>query len=135
MKINNISINTIKWLIAIFYVSALLVQLLVVLKVIPYNWVNGGMSESYQAQLVQSLISLVIISTLFVFVWSLAHQNGKVKRWKLRALYIITILWLLGLFMQIAGTEFERDVLSLSLLLGVMSHGTLVLRIRSAISP
>ena len=134
MKLNNISTNTIKWLIAIFYISALSVQLLVVLKVIPYNWVNGGMSESYESQLVQSLMSLVIISALFVFVWKLARQNGKVKKWKLRALYIITILWLLGLFMQIAGTEFERYFLSLSLLLGVVSHGILAWRIRSVIS-
>jgi len=134
MKINNISTNTVKWLIAIFYISALSVQLLVVLKVIPYDWVNGGMSESYESQLMQSLVSLVIISALFVFVWNLARQNGKVKRWKLRALYIITILWLLGLFMQIAGTEFERYFLSLSLLLGVVSHGILAWRTRSIIS-
>lgn len=134
MKLNNISTNTIKWLIALFYISALSVQLLVVLKVIPYNWVNGGMSESYESQLVQSLMSLVIISALFVFVWNLARQNGKVKKWKLRALYIITILWLLGFFMQIAGTEFERYFLSLSLLLGVVSHGILAWRIRSVIS-
>jgi len=133
MKINNISTNTVKWLIAIFYISALSVQLLVVLKVIPYDWVNGGMSESYESQLMQSLVSLVIISALFVFVWNLARQNGKVKRWKLRALYIITILWLLGLFMQIAGTEFERYFLSLSLLLGVVSHGILAWRTRSIV--
>jgi len=126
--------NTIRWLIATFYISALSVQLLVVLKVIPYDWVNGGMSESYESQLVQSLVSLVVISVLFVFVWKLARQNGKVKRWKLRALYIITILWLLGLFMQIAGTEFERYFLSLSLLLGVVSHGILAWRTRSIIS-
>jgi len=134
MKISNISMNTIRWLIATFYISALSVQLLVVLKVIPYDWVNGGMSESYESQLVQSLVSLVVISVLFVFVWKLARQNGKVKRWKLRALYIITILWLLGLFMQIAGTEFERYFLSLSLLLGVVSHGILAWRTRSIIS-
>jgi len=134
MKISNISMSTIRWLIAAFYISALSVQLLVVLKVIPYDWVNGGMSESYESQLVQSLVSLVIISVLFVFVWKLARQNGKVKRWKLRALYIITILWLLGLFMQIAGTEFERYFLSLSLLLGVVSHGILAWRTRSIIS-
>jgi phosphoglycerol transferase MdoB-like AlkP superfamily enzyme len=135
MKMNKISINKIKWLIAIFYVSALFVQLLVVLKVIPYDWVNGGMSESYESQLVQSLISLVIISVLFVFVWRLAHQNSTVKKWELRALYIITFFWLLGLFMQIAGTEFERYFLSLSLLLGVVSHGVLVSRTRCTISP
>lgn len=87
---NNISAITIKWLIAIFYVSALFVQLLVLLKVIPYDWVNGGMSESYKSQSIQSLISIVIISALFIFVWKLACQNGKVKKWKLRAIYIIT---------------------------------------------
>ena len=135
MKINNISTNTIKWLIAIFYVSALFVQVLVVLKVIPYDWVNGGMSKSYESQLIQSLFSIVIISVLFIFVWRFARQNSKVKKWKLRALYIITLFWLLGFFLQIAGTEFERYFLSLSLLLGFVSHGLLVWRTRITMSP
>ena len=135
MKISKISKNTIKWLIAIFYVSAQFVQLLVVLKVIPYNWVNGGNSESYESQVVQSLISLVIITVLFVFMCRLARQDGKLKKWKLQALYIITIFWLVGLFMQIAGTEFERYFLSLILLLGVVSHGILAWQIRTTISP
>ena len=135
MTIKDVSTNTIKQLIVIFYVSALLVQLLVVAKVVPYNWVNGGMSKSYEVQLVQSLMSLVIISVLFIFVLGLASQNGKVKQWKLRALYTITFFWLLGLFLQIAGTEFERYVLSLSLLLGVISHGMLAWRTRLSMSP
>jgi hypothetical protein len=135
MTIKDVSTNTIKQLIVIFYVSALLVQVLVVVKVIPYDWVNGGMSKSYEVQLVQSLMSLVIISVLFIFVLGLASQNGKVKQWKLRALYTITFFWLLGLFLQIAGTEFERYVLSLSLLLGVISHGMLAWRTRLSMSP
>ncbi len=135
MKISKISKNTIKWLIAIFYVSALFVQLLVVLKIIPYSWVNGGNSESYESQVMQSLISLVIITVLFVFMCRLARQDGKLKKWKLQALYIITIFWLVGLFMQIAGTEFERYFLSLILLLGVVSHGILAWQTRTIISP
>ena len=134
MKLSNTSVRVLKRLIATFYVSALVVQLLVVLKVIPFDWVNGGMSKTYEIQLVQSLVSLVIISALFRFVWRLLCQDGNVKKWKLRALYAITAFWFLGLLMQIAGTEFERYFLSFSLLLGVVSHGILVSRIRSTIN-
>lgn len=134
MKIKNISTNTLRWLIAIFYVSALIIQLLVVLKAIPYDWVNGGMSQSYESQLVQSLVSLVIISLLFTFVWKLVHESDKVKKWKLRVLNLITLFWLIGFFMQLAGTDFERYLLSLCLALGVVSHGILILRIRTTVS-
>ncbi|MFO0862190.1 MAG: hypothetical protein U0516_00490 [Candidatus Saccharibacteria bacterium] len=134
MNIKNVSINTLKWLIAIFYISALSVQFLVLLKVIPYYWVNGGKSASYESQLVQSLISIVIIFILYIFVWKLLYQKGLIKKWKLRALYVITFFWLLGFLMQLAGTEFERYFLSLFLLLGVVSHGMLVLRARSIVS-
>jgi hypothetical protein len=135
MKIKNLSIYTLKWLIAVFYISALSVQLLVVLKVIPYDWVNGGMSASYESQLGQSLISIVIILILFIFVRKLVSHKGHVKKWKLRALYIISFFWLVGFIMQLAGAEFERYFLSLFLLLGVISHGILVLRVRSTLSP
>ena len=131
MKTQPPSNNLINALVTVFYTSAIAVQLLVILKVIPYTWVNGGMSDSYEAQAVQSAISLVIIIALCIFVRSIVKQGTAIKKWKLIALYVITFLWVLGLLMQIAGTEFERFVLSFMLLIGVVSHVLLVRKVRA----
>ncbi len=58
-------------------------------------------------------------------------QNSKVKKWKLQAVYLITVFWLVGLFMQIVGTGFERYFLSLIILLGVVCYGILAWQTRS----
>jgi len=122
----------IKSLVVIFYTSAIVVQLLVILKVIPYDWVNGGMSKSYEIQAIQSIISLVIIIGLLVFVLKIIKQGTLINNWKLKILYLITFFWLLGLVMQLAGTTFERYFLSFVLLLGVASHALLIRQIKAS---
>jgi hypothetical protein len=112
-----------------FYASAIAVQLLVILKIIPFNWVNGGMSKSYEVQAVQSSISLVALAGLFVFVSKMVKRGASSR--KLTILYVITLFLLVGLTMQLLGTTFERYCLSLLLLLGVISHGLLIRHIRS----
>ncbi len=129
MTIKDVSTNTIKQLIVIFYVSALFVQVLVIMKAIPYDWVNGGMSKSYEVQAVQSCISLVVLAGLFVFVLKMLTRGASSR--KLRILYVITLFLLIGLTMQLLGTTFEQYYLSLLLLLGVVSHGLLIRHIRS----
>jgi predicted membrane protein len=99
-----------KSLIVIFYTASIAIQILVILKVIPYKWVNGGMSQSYEIQAVQSIISIIISSGLFVFVLQLMNQGIITKSWKLKILYLITLFWSLGLFMQIAGTAFSEGL-------------------------
>ncbi len=116
----------IKILICVFYVLSILVQILVLAKVIPYDWVNGRMSESYEAQAVQSIISILIILTIALFCRKILNLKSSPKKWQINTLYVITAFWTIGFIMQLLGTEFERYALSPLLLLGIVSHTLLI---------
>jgi hypothetical protein len=109
-------------LVLAFYTAALVTQILVICKIIPYQWVNGGMSVSYDVQAVQSVVSIAITLLLFVFVMRMVSLKGCLKVWQRRSLYVITAWWTLGLLLQLIGTPFERYVMSPVLLVGVVGH-------------
>ncbi len=119
-----------KLMLLTFYISALLVQVLVLIKVIPFNWVNGGMSATYAAQAVQSLVSILVIFGLYLFIRKIYQKPANATRRRRNILYIITLFWTLGLLMQLVGTAFEKYFLSLFLLIGVTSHIMLARLIR-----
>lgn len=121
-KLYKISLPTAVWMSVIFYSLAIMVQTLVITKVIPYNWVNGGFSESYDAQLALSINSIVLLVVMFV----LTLIAGKVIKTKLKKTitiicWIMSAYWLIGLIMQLIGTPFERFVISWTILLGLVS--------------
>ncbi len=109
-----------------FYAAVIATHLLVIAKIIPYDWVNGGMAKSYDDQAVQSLLSLILAAVLFRFVWKVATTHGAVKLWQQRTLYFITVFWVLGLVMQLFGTTFERYVMSIILLVGIYGHTAVI---------
>ena len=119
-----------KLVLVLFYSAAILTQLLVLVKVIPYTSVNGGMSKSYSAQAVQSVISIFVLLLFGIFIWRVASKNTEVTTNKKYILYAITSFWLLGLLLQLLGTTFERYVLSFVLLPGVISHILLARNVR-----
>ena len=80
---------------------------------------------------VQSAVSIVIIVALYIFVRKIEKMGVAINKRTLWALYVITLFWTLGLFMQIFGTAFERLFLSPLLLLGVISHALLIIRVHS----
>lgn len=105
----------------LFYFLSMATHLLVIAKIIPFYWVNGGMSESYNQQAVQSLVSIVIIGVLFIFVKKIL-QSKETQKWHKIFLRTIIIVLVLGLVMQLLGTMFEKFVMSPILVLGVITH-------------
>ncbi len=65
-SLHRISLKTAVWMSVVFYFLAITVQTLVITKIIPYNWVNGGFSESYDAQLALSINSIVLLVVMFL---------------------------------------------------------------------
>ncbi|MGD6940675.1 hypothetical protein ACQCT6_01390 [Cytobacillus gottheilii] len=107
----------------IFYFLTILIHFLIISKSIPFTWVNGGRSESFAEQLPISVINTVVSIIGMVFIFSV----GKFKQYKYkRGITIIgwffVALWSFGFIQQLFGTPFERMVISLVLLLGVISH-------------
>lgn len=117
----------------VFYASAAVAHVLVIAKIIPYSWVNGGMSDSYQEQMIQSVSSLVVLGLLFLFVRHMSKPKVQVKFWQRLALKLITAFWVIGFMLQLLGTPFERYVLSITLAIGVIGHAQLIRSFRTHI--
>lgn len=124
--LNKISFRTTRILIAVFYSLSVATHVLVIGKIIPYTWVSGGMSKTYQDQAAQSAASIFLISLMFVFIWSVSKPKTKPTTLQIRILYVITGFWSLGLITQLLGTQFERYVLSIVILIGVVAHIRLI---------
>lgn len=107
----------------IFYSLTILIHFLIIIKIIPFTWVNGGRSESFAEQLPITVINIVIsiiglVFTLFV---------GRVKLYKFKRgitviCWFFVVLWSFGFIQQLFGTPFEKMVCSLVLLIGVISN-------------
>lgn len=112
-----------------FYALAVLTHLLVILRVIPWEWVNGGRSESYTAQAAQSGMSAVVLVVLFAFVWRIVTR-ARASRLQWWLLLGIVVVLALGTVLQLLGTRFEREFLSFVLLTGVVGHALLAADLR-----
>jgi hypothetical protein len=123
---NKSSRRAVFFLISGFYFSSLATHVLIISKILPYQWVSGGMSPSYEVQAVQSAVNIVVISLLFLLMWKITNLKTNPKVWQRRTLYIVTALWIIGFIMQLLGTSFERYVMSVVLLVGVAGHIQLV---------
>ena len=121
-KLYKISLPTAVWMSVIFYSLAITIQTLVITRVIPYNWVNGGFSESYDAQLALSINSIVLLVVMFVLTLIAGNViKTKLKKTITIICWIMSAYWLIGLIMQLIGTPFERFVISWTILLGLIS--------------
>ena len=105
----------------IFYSLTILIHFLIISKIIPFTWVNGGRSESFAEQLPITVINIVIsiIGVVFTLI------VGSIKQYK-RGITVIcwffVVLWSFGFIQQLFGTPFEKMVVSLVLLIGVISN-------------
>ncbi|MFC5735179.1 hypothetical protein [Cytobacillus gottheilii] len=107
----------------IFYFLTILIHFLIISKSIPFTWVNGGRSESFAEQLPISVINTVVSIIGMVFTLSVGEfKQYKYKRGITIICWFFVALWSFGFIQQLFGTPFERMVISLVLLLGVISH-------------
>ncbi len=106
-------------------IVAIFVHVLVMSHVLPYTWINGGRSISYQAAFQTSLSSIVtiFISILITLIASKIIPLGLNKFWT-----ILLIIWLwigipldlIGIAQQFLGTTFEKSCMSIVTIIGCM---------------
>ena len=120
--LQRLNIKTARALLASFYSASVAIHVLVISKIIPYTWVNGGMSKSYEVQAQQSAISMLIIGMLFLYVWVISTPQKQKYPWQTRSLYVVAALLAIGFILQLLGTPFERYVMSIILAIGITSH-------------
>lgn len=107
----------------LFYITAILIHVLIINDKISYKLVNGGRSESYEAQAKLSKASIAILFAGIIVLF--VYQAFPVVATSLISTIImggLTLYWILGFFMQLVGTPFERKYLSFVLLIGVFAH-------------
>ncbi|MEE4662261.1 MAG: hypothetical protein V2J89_17460 [Halieaceae bacterium] len=107
----------------IFYILSILIHVLVIKKVIPYHYVNGGRSTSYEEQKDVSVKSIAVLLVLFLFVIiGLVFPSTKESFLYMIIGFTLTAFFMFGTIMQLLGSPFERYLVSIINLLGVLAH-------------
>ena len=91
----------------LFYSLTILVHLAILNNVIPLQWINGGMSKSYESQLPLSIsnIALGLLGLVYIQYASYKQSSHTVRL----IAYVLSITWGAALIMQLLGTPFERS--------------------------
>ena len=105
----------------------ILIHLGVIIKVIPYTWINGGRSESYEFAVKTSIsgILLIIVLTTIILIASdiiKIELNDVALKILNLLIWLIVVLSSLSLTLQFLGTPFEILFVSIiALVLLIMS--------------
>jgi hypothetical protein len=111
-----------------FYAFVILLHFLIIFGVVPHTLVSGGRISSFDKQVKISKSSILIsfIGLLFVSLGLLSPSIRKSLFYTILA-FLLSGFWFLSLIMQLLGTNFERYLMSLLVLIGVLSHLSLAL--------
>ncbi|MBR5635780.1 MAG: hypothetical protein IKW81_02475 [Pseudobutyrivibrio sp.] len=101
----------------------IIVHILVITGILPYLWVNGGRSESFQ-EAQSTSFSSIVITLISVIITLIASQIIPIKLNKIwgiiiSAFLIITLpLAFVGIIEQFLGTIFEKCIMSVITIIG-----------------
>ena len=104
----------------------IIVHVLVITGIIPYLWVNGGRSESFEVAQQTSFSSIIII-LISIIITIIASQIIPIKFNKFWGIVISVILIVtlplsfFGIIEQFLGTMFEKCVMSIVTIVGFIA--------------
>lgn len=123
-----IPIPIISSLAVVFYVGAITLHVLTIVKVVPHQWINGGRSPSYEDQAKQSKTSIIVLIVGLLFVLAgILFPAFRTTLVHVIVVSMFTLMWSFGTVMQLLGTPFERYGVVWLNLIGAVSHVLLVL--------
>ena len=103
--------------------------------ILPYNWINGGRSISYQAAFQTSLSSIIAI-LISILITLIASKIIPLRLNKFWTILLIIWLWIgipldmIGIAQQFLGTTFEKSCMSIVTILGCMTDFRIALEKR-----
>lgn len=106
-------------------IVAIAVHVLALLQILPYEWINGGRSPSYQAAFQTSISSIVMI-LISIMITLIASKIIPLKLNKFWTVLLIIWLWigvpldLIGIIQQLLGTSFEKSFMSIVTAIGFL---------------
>lgn len=126
-KIRKFDLKKAGYISAAMGVIAIAVHLLVIFHVLPYTWINGGRSVSYQAAFQTSFSSIFII--LFsILITLIASRIIPLRLNKFWTIVLIIWLWIgipldiIGIAQQFLGTIFEKCCMSIVTIITFMTE-------------
>lgn len=125
-KLRRITFKSAITLGTLFYLSTIIVHLLILIRVIPLEWISGGRITSFDEQFQVSIINLFfcVIGLLFIQWASHSRDSNSVRL----VASILSFVWAMSLLLQLLGTPFEIFVMSFLVLSGLLSHLRLSIR-------
>ncbi|MGX4599106.1 hypothetical protein [Faecalimicrobium sp. JNUCC 81] len=116
--IKGISVEVAGYLAVTMLVLIIIVHGLIILKILPYTWINGGKSTSYESQRKQSILGIIVL-TISIVLLLVASEIITVSIPSILfsivhiVLWIMVILLVVSIIMQLLGTYFEKYVMSI----------------------
>lgn len=103
-------------------ILTIILHLLVIFKIIPFTWVNGGMSETFEIAFKTSFIGIVILLLgIPIYVVAGGWISFKKFKWLLTfLLWAIFVFSCVSIVMQLFGTPFEKMFTSLLCLINAV---------------
>jgi hypothetical protein len=95
----------------ILNILTMIIQILVILKILPYNIIGGGRSENYNSAFYIGIVSIILLTVEIIFIVIVRKYNKEYKT----NIFIKIGLWILFLFLSLnlignilGKTLFER---------------------------
>ena len=121
-QVRKVPVRTAGIMTVVYYFLVISLHVLILGRIIPFSWVNGGRSQSFEAQIPISVTNIVIAVTCFVLMLIACRIIPNPWKWPRIPAWILTVYWVFGLAQKFLGTAFEKTVCAAILLLGVFSH-------------
>ena len=104
--------------------TTIVVHCLVIFKVLPFTWLNGGRSATFESGMQTSIISIGILFLMILinlFACEVIRVNKFAAVLKM-LLWVLLIYSIFALAQQLLGTPFEKFVMSILCLVNVLMY-------------
>ena len=104
--------------------AVIIVHILILFQIIPFNWVSGGRLSTYELQRQVSILGIIILLfTIPINLWAskVILKNRLIILLKI-LLYILFVYFVISFFMQILGTLFEKIGMSILCLISSIMY-------------
>jgi fumarate reductase subunit D len=131
--LRKIDIKTAGYINIIILAVVICIHLLVIFGVMPFTWINGGRSASFEIGQQTSIVSIVILFVMIlVNIWAagIIRINRFVTVLKI-LMWIFFAYSLVGLVQQLMGTTFEKFGMSILCLVNMIMYFRLAIEKRS----
>ena len=122
-KIRKCNIKKAGFISAAMGMVAIAVHAMVLFQILPYEWINGGRSPSYQAANQTSINSIIMI-VISILITLIASKLIPLELNKFWTILLIIWLWIgipldiVGIIQQLLGTVFEKSFMSIVTIIG-----------------